>query len=280
MTLAQAQFTVNGGAPFIGAPQIVAGGSVIQFSGVNPTPWQQARWELFGFPKAWAAPAGWTYDASKEVVFSTALTPTPITLPVANVMWGTWLMRLIVNNGVDPTAGVTGIVYDDTGLPLPSSAIDIKCGVATLSPTFSFREIALYEGTQFGGVRSWVDALQTMQHALETALGSGHHAWVDTLLDGVAVLELTDTNNCLVDCSAFTADRTIKLPATPRKNQCVTFKFQDASLVAHNAIIDGNGNSVQGYQTAAAATYTMGNVPWGAYGSATFCFNGTIWETI
>lgn len=234
MTLAQAQFTVNGGAPVIGTTQIVAGGAVIQWSGVDTAPWEQARWELFGFPKGWAAPAGWTYDAASETVYSTDLTPQPITLPATNVMWGTWTMRLIVNNGVDPSTGATGIVVDDAGQPLPSGALDIKTGVATLSPVLGMREIALFEGAQFGGVRSWVDALQTMQHLIETFAAGTAGAWQDGTDAAYTIVGTLGQQS--VTIPALTASHTWKFPANPTDGMRVKL----CDLVGHYLTAGGS----------------------------------------
>lgn len=274
---AVAQISVNSGAPASGG-LTVPSAATIQLSGTNTSNWTSARWEIYAYPLGWPTPSGWTLDTNTGIIYSMATTPSLITLEAASTRWGKWLVRLIVNGGTKN--GVPPVFDPTTGSYLANDVIDFLSGWRVLSPTFGLDEPALYEATQFGGLRRWTGTLQAMIHALEAGLGASHHTWVDTLLDGVATLALTGATNALVDCSGFTADRTMLLPAIPKLCQCVTFKFQDTSLVSHNAIINGNGNSVQGYQTAPAATYTMGNVPWGPYGSATFCFSGTIWETI
>lgn len=275
---ATAQISVNGGAVQTGG-LTVAGASTIQLSLVDGSLVTSVRWEIYAYPLNWPTPIGWTLEASTGIIYSTDTTPTLITLEAASTRWGKWLVRVIGNGGTKN--GVAPTIDPVTGSYLPNDLIDINSGWQVLSPTLGLSEVALFESTQYGGLRRWVDAIQKMQHAFESNLGAAHHTWVDTMLDGIASLTLTDTGNALVDVSGFTANRAMNLPASPRINQCITFKFTDASLASWKATINGNGAQVQGGTSDAAASFDMTGALYGnKYGSATFCFNGTLWETI
>lgn len=166
---AVAQISVNGGAPQQGG-LTVAGASTIQLSLTNTSLLTSVRWEIYAYPSGWPTPSGWTLDASTGIIYSTDTTPTLITLEAATSRWGKWLVRCIGNggtkNGVPPTTDPV------TGSYLPNDVIDIASGWSVTDPNTGAEEPALYEGTQFHGVRRWAGALQATLKSL-TATISG-----------------------------------------------------------------------------------------------------------
>lgn len=72
-----------------------------------------------------------------------------------------------------------------------------------------------------------------------------------------------------------TATRTITLPAVPTLGQTIVVKDEDGSLFAHDIVIDGNGNTIDG-----AATYTMSLLQDGLRGSITVVYQGAAWSVI
>lgn len=150
---------INGGAPTAGFRTPVAGASTVQLSGESISGWQQAHWTLFGYPREYATPAGWTLGSGE--IYYDGITPPLITLPAAATTWGRWLVRLIVNGGVKNGQAGHPDVTDETA------------GWEVLSPNLGLREIAAGEGTQVDAQRAWTDAAQRNAHSLEDGGGNG-----------------------------------------------------------------------------------------------------------
>lgn len=102
-------------------------------------------------------------------------------------------------------------------------------------------------------------------------------------LFGRIVVRVLDANYAVVattsDVDVFmrglSANRTVTLPAAPTLGQRVPVKDEDGSLLLHNIIVDGNGNTVDG-----AATYTMTLLQNGLKGAVTAEYQGAGWSLV
>jgi lysophospholipase L1-like esterase len=136
---------INGGAPQSGGLTVPAG-SAVQFVAESTIGWRQQRWELYEYPLNWPTPTGWSKDTQSGIIFSTAVTPQLITLPTSGGIWGKWLARLLVNEGV---AGSLNPDLKDESTALSVLSVD------------GFEDIAAGEGSQFGGAwKRWIAAYQ------------------------------------------------------------------------------------------------------------------------
>lgn len=170
MSVPQALFyiSVNGG-PLQRGGIVVAGGSTIQFVPGNISGWEQAKYEIYGWPPGWPVPAGWTLDPNTHAIYSTDFTPALITLEPAATRWGKWLARNTVNDGVKFGQGIQ---FDPTGQPLASDVLDTGVnGFEVLSPVLGLSDIAIYESGQFGSYLEWVDGLQKSLRLLDVSGG-------------------------------------------------------------------------------------------------------------
>ena len=154
MATAQLQYRVNGGALHEDSIE-VAGGDVIALTAASFAGWgtPAARWEIVAFPPGFTVPAGWSENSSARNFYYLAnsggsgVTPPSITLPLEATRWGKWLFRLTVNGTV-----VSSVI-----------------GVETLSPALGLHDLAVGEGSQFGGTRQWVGDHQDNERLLDAA---------------------------------------------------------------------------------------------------------------
>jgi hypothetical protein len=205
--------------------QTVGSAATIQLKGQDITAWQQASWEVFSFPPNWTGPSGgdWSYDSVRNLYVSRLFQPSLITLPSTASIWSKWITRLVVNNGVGP--GVNGIQYSDVGQPLPSNVLDISGAWQTLSPNQALQDVGLFEGSQFGGYRAWVLALQTAVRSIDSIVGAvlGNAAVQTPTSGGDTNYQITGTQgNIIVPITAFTAPRTWTMPRAPTLGMAVT----------------------------------------------------------
>ena len=175
---AQILLSVNGDTYAAGARASVPSLATIAMKGESIAQWEQARWEIFGFPPnndhtAWSGPGtgDWAYDATKGAWVSSQITPAPFNVPNSSLCWGKWLLRLIVNNGYDPTTG-KGLQYDPAGNLLPSQVVDILGGWQVLSPLAGLRDVSPQEGEQFSAL-SYVRELQFTLRTIDMLIGGG-----------------------------------------------------------------------------------------------------------
>ncbi len=279
---AVAQISVSGAAVQQGG-LTVAGGATIQLSGTNTSNWRSARWEIYAYPSGWATPSGWTLDAATGIIYSTDTTPTLITLEAASARWGKWLVRLIVNggtkNGVPPTTDPI------TGSYLPNDVIDIASGWQVLSPNYSLVEPALFEGTQFGGLKRWQAAIAASLRLIDAITGGGTVTVYDAAMhDANYAVAETSGDVSVGSDTAFTLDRTLTLKSAASVGMRVTW-YDEAvttpSLNAHNLVValDGAGNIQR--RNANAATLTLGLGDLGGGGSITFeKVSATLWKAL
>lgn len=157
---AKLRVAVNGGAPQTGALNVAAGNS-IQLSAESTVGWTSApRWEFYGYPPGWSAPAGWSTDAS-GVIYNTAVVPPAFTLPSVGGIWGKWLPRLIVNSSsIDPNTGA--------GTPLPQ-LVD-SATAFQIASALGLKDLAQYEDKQFGP--NWAKDHQANLRTLDAAIGA------------------------------------------------------------------------------------------------------------
>lgn len=168
---AKVLMSINGGGVVSGFQTPRAYSDTIQLSGESVSGWQQAYWEIFGYPPGWATPAGWTLQAWGSIT-STDFAPTLITLPTAIVaVYGGWLGRLIVNQGVkNGRAGDTTMVDETWGWEIPS-------------PNLGLTEPIAQEGTQRDPLRAWVKPIQDDMRKTDAAVGAGGVSGTTLALD-------------------------------------------------------------------------------------------------
>lgn len=170
--------SVNGG-PFLPGARVVPAGATIALKGESTNGWNDGcSWEIFSSPPnndgtTWAGPAasGWSYDATKQAWVSTDIQPSAFVLAGSSTVWGKWLLRLIVNRGIDPTTR-QGPQTDPAGNLLPNGVIDISGGWEVLSPKASLVDVAPKEGQQFDAL-SYVRELQLTLRKIDAKLGAG-----------------------------------------------------------------------------------------------------------
>lgn len=163
---AKVLMSVNGGGQQTGG-LTVSGGDEIQLSAESISGWQQARWEIYGYPPDWPTPTGWDVDSDTNAIFSTDFTPDAITLEAAATRWGKWLVRLIVNGGFKNGVGPK---YNEAGQLLSSDVIDTgDDGWQVLSPTLGLTDVAFAEEGQFGSYREWVLGIQLSLRNIDAA---------------------------------------------------------------------------------------------------------------
>jgi hypothetical protein len=206
---ARALTSIDGGTATAGFRTPVSGGAVVSFSAESISGWTAARWELFGYPRDYATPSGWTLDAG-GVLYSTSFTPTAITLPAAATTWGKWLGRLTVNNGVK------------NGQAGHADMVDETWGWEVLSPNLGMREIALGEQAQADATRQWVDPLQRSLHAIEQggANGQGYKALSTTDATVTTAQTYAMPDNCIVAVEFYA------IAKKPTTSTCAFFAYR------------------------------------------------------
>lgn len=181
--------TVNGGATQTGGIQVNPG-DVVHIAGENPGYWDHGQYEIYDWPPGWTAPGGWTLQTGsfgQKYVFVSigGTTPPDITVPVnTGGVWGKWLLRLVVNDGL--RNGVVDLTLTDE-----STAFE------TLSPHL-LRGTAAREAAQFDTVRAWAGEVDANWKRLETVVaglsggggstptGTGFVHVTGSIMDGAA----------------------------------------------------------------------------------------------
>lgn len=191
---AKALISQNGLTPVGGFLTPAAALDTMQLSGESISGWTQARWELFQYPEGWPTPASWSVDAS-GVIYSTSITPALITLPARSGVWGKWLGRLTVNNGVKN--GVAGHV----------DMVDQMWGWEVLSPNLGLREIGAQEEAQASALRGWTVAEARSKRVLDGSdgLGRGYKALAtaDATVTTVQTYAMPDASAVVVEFYAL-----------------------------------------------------------------------------
>lgn len=149
--------SVNGGAPQYGGIDVPSAATV-QLTPDSTVGWLRVRWEIYDYPEGWATPAGWTLDATTGVVYSTAFTPSLITMPDNGALWGKWGVRCKVNEQLDTDQSIiAGLLYTSNY-------------VSMLSPS-GLRDTGALETTQFCTpvtlIKAWLRDYQRNLRAIE-----------------------------------------------------------------------------------------------------------------
>lgn len=155
MATATLQYRVNNGALHTDSIA-VASGDVISQTAASFAGWQSARWEIVAYPPNWSVPSGFTADVSSGYYYylsntgPSGVTPPDITIPDPATRWGKWTFRLTV------TASSGTVVSADVS-------------VETVSPVLGLHDLAVGEGSQFGGTRKWVGDQQDNARTLDAS---------------------------------------------------------------------------------------------------------------
>lgn len=152
MANATLQAALNGGSPHTGA--ITASlNDVVQLSGVSTVGWTQQRFEIVSYPDTFPTPSGWTKDSQTGVIFyaASAIPPT-----FTMTLWGKYMLRLIVNNGLTGGANDPTLTYEDTAISI-------------LSPNLHLLDTGYDEANQFSSFKQWVESIQANWRVIETA---------------------------------------------------------------------------------------------------------------
>ena len=144
--------SINAGALTSGGLTVAANDS-IQLSGLDTSQWQSQRWELYGFPAGYPAPASWSTDAA-GVYFSTSVLPPVFVMPDGISRWGKIGVRLTVDGGLKNGAANADMVDTLTSFSLLSLS--------------GQREIFRSEESQFGG---WWSEYQANLKTIESNIG-------------------------------------------------------------------------------------------------------------
>lgn len=152
--------SVGGGAPTSGGLD-VAGGSTLDLSAESTVGWKQAVWEFYDYPEGWATPAGWTLRAD-GVVFYAGFTPPQITMPLASVRWGVWMLRLRVNEQViDDKNRLANLLDDTTAISIASPKGQRDIGARERS----------HFTTESTRLKAWLRSYQRNLRVIEGLLG-------------------------------------------------------------------------------------------------------------
>lgn len=157
---------VNGGAPTAGGIT-AALGDTIELSGESTVGWTQQRFEISDYPSGFSCPSGWSTDSSSGAYFyATDPYPPSFTVPV----WGKYLLRLIVNNGLN------GAGESDPSLSDPSPTSNgVSTGpntgtaISVASPS-GLLDLGFDEGLQFSALKAWTADHKTNLRTLEAAI--------------------------------------------------------------------------------------------------------------
>ena len=170
---ALAQVSVNGAAPVRPAVgPVVVYTDTIQLSGVSSVGWTSQRWEITDYPPGWACPAGWHTD-EEGVYYSIDVTPPLFTMPDVAVMWGKWMVRLRVNEGVVNNSADQR--YIDEGLMLE-----------IVSPK-GLHDLGAFESKQCDPRAGWAGHHKLNLRTIEEGMGGGTFSGNATSLQNVPV---------------------------------------------------------------------------------------------
>jgi hypothetical protein len=142
----------------------------------------QYRWEILDKPEAFTVPAGWSTDAN-GIFYSTIQTPPVFTL-LNNANWGKYIFRLTLNGG-GPALTPRTTIAERTAI---AALVDAATAVSVPSID-GIKDLAYYEGSQFGGLKGWVKDLKANLRLLQTLItgagggsGTNNHSALSNLL--------------------------------------------------------------------------------------------------
>ena len=294
MATALLQYRVNGGALHEDSIE-VAGGDVIALTAGSFAGWgtPAARWEIVAYPPGFTVPAGWSTAASSGYYYYLAnsggsgVTPPSVTLPDEATRWGKWTFRLTVNGTV----------------------VSADLSVETLSPALGLHDLAVGEGSQFGGTRQWVGDQQdnariidaaalasggfvsslaaTTPIAVSAATGAVTASWspsADVAMGSHKITGVTDPTNpqdaatkAYVDAVALGLDihGSVLVATTANITLSGEQTIDGVSVTASKRVLvkDQGTGSQNGFYLCAAGSWTRtADLPTGASAAGAFCF--------
>lgn len=149
--------SIDGGAPILGPVQggvVVVGNNVVQLGHQNTSGAKKYRFEIYDYPPGFTTPAGWTQDSGQRVMYYMGPTPPSFTIPAASTVWGNWILRLIIDDGVRPSQIFQGETEQADDL------IDDSLGLRRAHAS-GFLDVAFGEKNQIDQLRHAVHALKT-----------------------------------------------------------------------------------------------------------------------
>jgi hypothetical protein len=154
---------VNGGAiqtgPVDGGITVVAN-DVIQLGHQNTSGAASYRFEIAEYGTGFLLPDGWSVDADGVTYYFAGPNPPSFTIPSDSLIWGKWILRLVINGGKRPDPS------DSTKEINAPDLIDETLGLQKASPG-GLQDVAFLETSQFSAGRQAVEALKYDIRALD-----------------------------------------------------------------------------------------------------------------
>lgn len=161
-TSAQFYVTVNGGANQSDGVDVPSGATIALIP-ASIAGWLRVQWQITDFPEGWSTPAGWSLRAD-GIIFYTGFTPPPFTMPEADDIWGTWMLRCLVNEQIDFDGGLEGTSGEQ-------DLVDDKNALCLLSPS-GLRDMGAREAAHFTTPttrrKGWLRSHQRNLRAIES----------------------------------------------------------------------------------------------------------------
>lgn len=162
---AKVKLIIDGGSAVYGG-QVIAGGNTVRLRGENTAFWTEQTWEIYEFPTGFSPGAGWTNI--NGIWTNTDVDPPDLSIPAPATMWGKYLFRLIVNQGL-----LNGEFHGpDNVQPL----VDVSAAVHVKGQSGLY-DVGFGETNQFDPIRLWVgelkETLRILDNAVFAAGGSG-----------------------------------------------------------------------------------------------------------
>lgn len=163
--------SINGGAPTSGGLQTTTG-AVLQLSGESTVFWKQQRFEISDYPVGFACPAGWSTDPTTGAYFyATSFNPPPVTLGI----WGKYMLRLVVNEGLSSGAVDPTLTDTSTALSIPS-------------PNVGLLDMGFGEDLQYSAAKLWTGDAKKNLRQIDTYLAGGVTALSNAVPAAVALV--------------------------------------------------------------------------------------------
>ena len=205
--------SVNGGANQDGGVEVPSA-ATIKFVPHSIVGWLRARWEIYDYPEGWAVPAGWTRDPITGTVYSLEIDPAMIALPTNALLWGVWMLRVLVNEQIDD---------DQNRLP---DLLDDGTAISMLSPA-GYRDIGARENGHFATpqtrVKGWLRNYQRNLRLVEQLLAVGNGVTI-TNATGGSLIDLPSKSggaNASVIISTGAGDRSLFSIADPAQSRAI-----------------------------------------------------------
>lgn len=150
------QVSLAGAPPVTGVVPTTTGTSV-QPSGISTVGWQQQKFEIYDYPVGFSCPSGWSTDTVGVYFYAVSASAPPFTPNV----WGKYMLRLTVNNGLN------GNGQNDPTL------VDVTCLLDIPSSVLVFHDIGFGETNQVSRLKQWLGTYQANLRIIDAAIGGG-----------------------------------------------------------------------------------------------------------